>query len=74
MIIVQIHLTKSDNLCIIIIGNGETTNVVRRIIVLTHLTREGLQMCPFIGYLLLQSIFTSVIIKVRAMIVIPINE
>ena len=41
--------------------------------VLTHLTRESLQMCLFFGYLLLRSSIKSVIIEVRAMIVIPIN-
>ena len=66
-------MTNLFNLCIIIIGNGETTNVVRQVNVLTHLTRESLQMCLF-GYLLLQSIITSAIIEVRAMIVTPINE
>ena len=53
----------------------ETTNVVRQISVLTHLTGEKLQMCLFFyWFLLLPNKTTSIIMVVRVMIVIPISE
>lgn len=67
------YLTKLNNLCIISIGNGEATNVVHLIRVLTHLTRESLQMCLFFVYSLLLKIIASAIITAIAMIVIPIS-
>ncbi len=58
----------------IIVENGETTNVVRLYNVLTHLTREGLQMCLFFyWFVLLPNINVKIISKATVMIVIPIK-
>ena len=66
-------LTKINNLCIIIIGNGETTNVVCQCKVNTS-TPPSEQMCFLLVYSLLLKITANAIIKAIAMTVIPISE
>ena len=59
-----------ENLCIIKIGNGETTNVVCLLIICKNTSATvKLQMCFFIGYFCLLIITTNAIIKANAMIV-----
>ena len=70
------HLTKINNVCIIIIGNGETTNVAYLKLICKNTSNSGkFYRCVFLlVYLLLLKITTNSIIKAIAMIVTPINE
>ena len=69
----KLYLTNLFKLCIIIIGNGETTNVVCQCKVNTS-TPPSEQMCFLLVYSLLLKITANAIIKAIAMIVTPINE
>ena len=63
------------NMYIIVIGNGETTNVVNLgIMFLTHQTLANYRCVYFFVYLFLHSNTTNATIEERAMIVTPIKE
>ena len=67
------HLTITIQMCIIKIGNGETTNVVCPVNMKNTLNREVTDVF-FIGYFCLLITITNAIIKANVMIVIPIIE